>query len=268
MTRCAKVFGIAAILALTAAGQAAYATPQTDPAKPSAEKAALDDASSLSGKVVETMNAGGYTYVLLEKNGQKTWVAVPQMKVAVGQEVAFTPGIEMANFPSKSLNRTFERIYFSGGILKPKAAAAPAGNEEAMKSAHGGKSFAELQGKEAPQVTSKPPAVENVKVEKAAGPDAYTVAELYEKGDTLAKQKVVVKGKVVKVSSGIMGKTWIHLRDGSGSAEQRTNDLVVTSQDAPEVGDVVTASGTLYKDKDFGAGYVYALIMEEASLKK
>jgi len=42
----------------------------------------------------------------------------------------------------------------------------------------------------------------------------------------------------------------------------------VTTQDVPDVGDVVTASGTMYKDKDFGAGYLYALIMEEASLLK
>ena len=73
---------------------------------------------------------------------------------------------------------------------------------------------------------------------------------------------------MVKVSSGIMGKTWVHLRDGSGSAEQMTNNLVVTTQDVPDVGDVVTASGTMHKDKDFGAGYLYALIMEEASLLK
>ena len=69
----------------------------------------------LSGKVVETMNAGGYTYVCLGKKGKKTWVAVPEMKVTVGQKIGFQPGMEMINFTSKSLNRTFERIIFSGG---------------------------------------------------------------------------------------------------------------------------------------------------------
>ena len=71
----------------------------------------------LSGKVVETMNAGGYTYVCLGKKGKKTWVAVPEMKVTVGQKIGFQPGMEMINFTSKSLNRTFERIIFSGGPL-------------------------------------------------------------------------------------------------------------------------------------------------------
>ncbi len=73
--------------------------------------------SALSGKVVETMNSGGYTYVCLEKDGQKTWVAMPQTAVKVGQEVTCQPGMVMTNFMSKTLNRTFESIIFSGGLL-------------------------------------------------------------------------------------------------------------------------------------------------------
>src|SRR6266480_2630311 len=172
MTRLAKVLGIVVTLALTAAGQAANATPQTEPSKPSSAEKALDDTSALSGKVVETMNAGGYTYVLLEKEGKKSWIAVPQIKVTVGQDIAFQPGIEMANFPSKTLNRTFEKIYFSGGLVKPQAGNK---NEEAVKDAHGGKSLEELKGKEAPSISSIAPVAGNVKVDKATGPNAYTV---------------------------------------------------------------------------------------------
>ncbi len=71
--------------------------------------------SGLSGKVTETMNSGGYTYVLLEKDGEKTWIAVPQMKVTKGQTLSFKPGTEMENFTSKTLNRTFKKIVFSEG---------------------------------------------------------------------------------------------------------------------------------------------------------
>ena len=71
--------------------------------------------TSLSGKVVETMNSGGYTYVSLEKNGKKTWAAIPATAVKVGQEMALQPGTEMRNFTSRTLNRTFESIFFSGG---------------------------------------------------------------------------------------------------------------------------------------------------------
>jgi len=109
--------------------------------------------------------------------------------------------------------------------------------------------------------------VDKTPVEKAKGPDSYTVAEIYKKSAELDKKKVVVRGRVTKVSAGIMGKNWVHLQDGSGDAEKRTNDLVATSQDLPAVGDVVTARGTLYKDKDFGSGYKYAAIVEEATLK-
>jgi len=117
------------------------------------------------------------------------------------------------------------------------------------------------EGAKAP-ATSEP-----IKVDKAKGADAYTVAETYDKAGKLDKKTVVVRGKVVKVSKGIMGKNWAHLRDGSGDAGKGTNNLVVTTQDVPKVGDVVTAKGTLYKDKDFGAGYKYQVIVEEASLQ-
>ena len=111
-----------------------------------------------------------------------------------------------------------------------------------------------------------PAASEPIKVEKAKGADAYTVSETYEMAGKLDKKTVVVQGKVVKVSKGIMGKNWVHLRDGSGDPGKGTNNLVVTTQDVPKVGDVVTAKGTLYKDKDFGAGYLYKVIVEEATL--
>lgn len=71
--------------------------------------------STISGKVVETMASGGYTYVNLEKEGKKVWVAMPTMQVTVGQELEVMNGMEMKNFPSKGLNRTFDSIIFSSG---------------------------------------------------------------------------------------------------------------------------------------------------------
>ena len=118
------------------------------------------------------------------------------------------------------------------------------------------------EGQKAP-ATSEP-----IKVEKAKGADAYTVSETYGEAGKLDKKTVSVRGKVVKVSKGIMGKNWVHLQDGSGDAGKGTNNLVVTTQDVPKVGDVVTARGTLYKDKDFGAGYLYKVIVEEATVKQ
>lgn len=83
--------------------------------------------SGLSGKVVETMDAGGYTYMALEKNGITTWVAAPVTKVSVGQQIKLLPGAEMSNFSSKALNRSFDKIVFSGGVaqIAPAKPAAP-----------------------------------------------------------------------------------------------------------------------------------------------
>ncbi len=209
------------------------------------------EASSLSGKIVETMNSAGYTYLCIENDGKKIWAAVPEMKVAVGQEIALQPGHEMVNFSSKTLNRTFDKIVFSSGLVSADSAIE-------TKSFHGKAISKDIVASHG----------EKIQIEKASGPDAYTVAELYEKTAALDKKTVIVRGKVVKVSSGIMGRNWLHIQDGSGKQEDGSNDLVVTSKDVAAVGDVVTVNGTLYKDKDFGSGYKYDVIVEEASIKK
>jgi hypothetical protein len=206
-----------------------------------------EDDSSLSGKVVETMDSGGYTYVNIEKNGKKTWVAVPQMKVTVGQNISFEPGMVMRDFTSKTLKRTFDAIVFSPGVAGQGA----------------GTDFGSAHHKK-PDVSSSKP----ITVEKASGPDAYTIAELYKKGAALDKKGVVIRGQVVKFSANIMGKNWIHIQDGSGDSSEGTHDIPVTSQDAASVGDIITVKGTLYKDKDFGSGYKYSVIIEDASIKK
>lgn len=204
--------------------------------------ASADESLPLSGTVIETMDSGGYTYCLIEKNGAKTWVAVPKTSIKVGQEVSFKPGPVMTNFASKTLNKTFDRIVFSEGL-----------DGAASFHNHGA----------APQPAAAAPA-EAITVAKAEGPNAFTIAELLSRAAELDKKAVVVRATVVKVSEKIMGKNWIHLKDGSGDGAAK---IVVTSKDLPKVGDVVTAAGALYKDKDFGSGYVYAVIIEEASIK-
>ncbi|MBC7964147.1 MAG: DNA-binding protein, partial [Steroidobacteraceae bacterium] len=107
-----------------------------------------------------------------------------------------------------------------------------------------------------------------ISVSKATGPNAATVQEAFANSAKLNKKKVVIRGKVVKVSAQIMGKNWIHIQDGTGSQSAGNHNLVCTSKDMVEVGDVVTMSGVLAKDKDFGGGYKYAAIVEDATFKK
>jgi hypothetical protein len=205
------------------------------------------------GKVAETMNSGGYTYILLQTKTKMSWVAIAETKVDVGQEVVLAPGMEMVDFHSKSLDRTFGSIIFSEGLITQGGAAAGQG------SAHGS---AGAQEETLGSKGAKPAAKENIKSEKATGENSYTVAELFEKRKELDNQDIVLKGEVVKVTPQIMRKNWLHIQDGTGSAQDGNNDIVVTTMDLPSVGDTVTIKGVLFSDKDFGSGYRYDAIVE------
>jgi hypothetical protein len=210
----------------------------------------------ISGKVLETMGNGGYTYVNLQKeNGDKVWVAVMDTPVVVGSQMSFKPGIVMSNFESKGLNRTFESVVFSDGPLTAPVTVTTPDLKKGQATSPGSKGATVVKE-------------EKISVEKATGANAITVGEAYKNSAALDKKKVVVRGKVVKVSTGIMKKNWIHIQDGTGSQKQGTHSLVCTSQDTAEVGDVVTVSGILAKDRDFGSGYRYKVIIESAKVKK
>ncbi len=221
-------------------------------------------ASPIVGKIVETMNSGGYTYILLQTRTKQIWVAISETKVSVGQDVILMPGIELINFKSKSLNRTFESIIFSDGQISQQGSASGQGHAS-QGSAHGN---ADSQKSTASSKGAIPPSNENIKVAKATGSNAYTVAELFEKRSELDKKEIVVRGQVVKVSAQIMRKNWLHIQDGTGDSQNGTNDIVATTMDLPSVGDIVTIKGILYSDKDFGSGYRYNAIIEQAHVTK
>ncbi|MFA5354567.1 MAG: hypothetical protein WC291_10090 [Thermodesulfovibrionales bacterium] len=193
-------------------------------------------ADLISGKVVETMDSGGYSYVLLDNKGSKTWVAVPQMKITVGSRMAFLSGMEMTNFESKTLKRTFSRVVFSQGPADSK-------KKDILP-------------------------WENLKVKKPAAANAYTVAELYKKINELKGKPVVVRGQVMSFSANIMQKNWIHIQDGSGNPKKGDHDIVVIIKNTVAVGDIITLSGTLAKDRDYGFSYKYPVLIENASLVK
>jgi hypothetical protein len=78
----------------------------------------------------------------------------------------------------------------------------------------------------------------------------------------------LLRGKVVKVNSAVMGKNWLHLRDGSGSAKDGTNDIIVTTMEQTTVGSIVVARGVVRTDLDLGSGYAYKVLIEDATLQK
>ena len=222
-------------------------------------------AAALKGKVAETMDASGYTYVRLDDgSGNEIWAAVPKTELKVGEEISLQGGSVMENFNSKTLNKTFEKIIFATGVSrgdeKEVTAAGAAGSFDAAVKKEG----AEASGGSAGNVVP----FTDLKVEKAAGPDGHAVSEIFKDAATLDKKKVVVKGQIVKISKNIMGKNWLHIQDGTGDPNKNTHDLVVTTMDAAEKGDIVTVEGLTAANKDFGSGYKYDVILEDAKVSK
>src|SRR6185369_6328365 len=158
-------------------------------------------AAPIVGKIVELINRSGYTYLLLQDaDGFKDWVAIPELYVTVGDEVELEPGVQMGEFKSKPLNRTFDKIIFSSGPTEKF-------NEKRKVSAHKGADMSEpAPGKK--KTESK--IIEGLKVKKATGDNAYTIQEIFEMRDALQDKKISVSGQVVKVSTGIMCHNWVH----------------------------------------------------------
>jgi len=222
----------------------------------------------LRGTVKETMNVGGYSYLLLETAHGEVWAAARQLPVAVGNEVEIAGLMPMVNFSSPSLKRTFDVIQFVG------QAQVVGGDAAAATAATPGQAPPLQPGQEMPpghppigQMTPTQPGPSGLPepgdIEAMA--DGVTVAQLFEKKAELDGKPVKFRGRVVKANSGILGKNWMHIQDGTGAAG--TNDITVTSETgfAPK-GSLVVIEGTLGLDRDFGAGYSYAVIVENANV--
>ena len=227
---------VAPLLLLSACGKKAPA--------PKAAAASELQAGPVKGIVQERVEGGNFTYLRLKTDSGEAWAGVPANAVPVGAEVTVVEGFLMERFESRNLHRTFERIYL--GRLEGQSGAG----------AHGG------------AAATATPESAGEKVEKAAGPEARTVAELFEQRQALAGKTVVVRGKVVKALPGILNRNWLHLRDGSGDPKTFTHDLTVTTASTAALGDVVTVRGTLRLNQDFGSGYKYDVLLENASVQK
>jgi DNA/RNA endonuclease YhcR with UshA esterase domain len=211
-------------------------------------------AAPLKGEVLEVQNVPGYTYLRLKTVAGESWAAVPTAAVKPGASVLIVNTMVMQNFQSKALNRQFDRIVF-GALDEGKANKAQA-----------------VPGTTAmPAMPMRPaaaaaPAV--AKLTKASGPEGRSVAEVVQGRAALKDKTVLVRGQVVKVNSGIMGKNWLHLQDGSGTAQEGSHDVLVTTTELAKVGDVIQVRGTVRTDVTVGPGYQYAVLIEGASLRK
>ena len=201
---------------------------------------ALHAGDVFEGTVVDTMNGGGYTYLQIDDTKKKYWVAVEGVKIEKGTEVRFTEELRAKNFESKALNRTFDEIVFASN-LQHRTNVPEKGNLELIS--------------------------EQVKESPYKQKDTMSVKDVWEKRVSLKEKTIAIRGKVVKASPNIMGRNWVHIQDGTGEGNE-VGRVVFTSKELPKVGDVVIASGVVSVDKDFGSGYSYKIIVENATFTK
>ncbi len=197
--------------------------------------------------VVNEVVAGkSYTYLRVNENTEEYWLAIASMKVKEDDILYYSYGLEMKDFKSKELDRTFESIYFVSNIshdpdlILTQQAAAPS---------HGGQS------------SVKP---EKINISPLKG--TITLAELFSNKDQYEGQRITIKGKVVKYNAEIMGSNWLHIQDGTSDGENY--DITVTTNEVVKVGDVVTIEAKVELNKDFGAGYFYQIILEDGKIQK
>ena len=226
-----------------AATTAAWAAEKPTPASPAA--------TVITGNVLEVKDVESYTYLRLKTKDGETWAAVAKTPVIKGAKVSIENVMVMNNFESWSLKQTFKTIAF--GSLAGTGASAPK-TGAAMSTAHPGNAKTVVDTAE-------------IRATKAVGANAWTVAEINTKAVELKDKPVLVRGKIVNYNPGIMGKSWLHLRDGSGTAAGNTNDILVAAAVEAKLGGVVTVKGIVRTDNDFGSGYSYKVLIEEACIQ-
>lgn len=206
------------------------------------QQSAHDEAGLHRFTVKEVIQTTSYTYLLAQEKEGTQWLAVPKINAKVGQDYFYEGGMEMRDFESKELGRIFESVLFLNGVISADANQASATDQ------------------------STTPSNNLVEIETEKPEDAITLAELFANKTNYANRKVKIHGKVVKYNSGIMGKNWIHLQDGTEYSGK--NDLTITTNMATSLNETITIEGTIVLDKDFGSGYFYQIILEEGIIIK
>ena len=194
--------------------------------------------------VMDILNTSNYTYLQVKEKDRLYWIAVPGQEVLKGETYYYKGGLMQKDFKSKEFDRVFETIYLVSVISKTPPDAGSSIIDEAYKK------------------TNQSQEVQTIDPEKYKG--GVPIADLMANSNKYSGQVITVKGVVIKVNNQIMNRNWLHIQDGTTEAK---TDLTVTTQEIIEVGSEVTLEGKIAVNKDFGAGYKYAVIMEEARLK-
>lgn len=209
-----------------------------------------------SGTVIESIDAAGYTYVQVESNAENIWLAGPKTTITQGGSIDVNTRAPMRNFHSKALDRDFPVIYFvdsySGSAVQSVPAQTSA-STATMDIPAGNQPVTDIKSLVAKNLDLKTP------VKRAE--NGQTIAEIYANKHELSGKLVKVRGKVSKFTANVMNKNWIHIIDGSGE-----NDLTVITDQLVKPEQMIVIEGTVLLDKDFGYGYFYELLIDNAKV--
>lgn len=199
-------------------------------------------------KVLEVLPTDKYVYMRAEEEGEEFWVATSKQEVEVGETYYFKKGLLKTNFESKEYNRVFDKVYLVSNIVPANHSATAMANSSDQEPAT-----------KRPAEEIKPANTGPIEVE-----GSITIQDLVNNKEQYANQEVQVSGRVTKVNPNIMERNWVHIQDGS----MDDYDFVFTTQQAIPEGAIITVKGKVSLDRDFGAGYRYDLIVEDAVLAK
>ena len=194
----------------------------------------------------EVLQAGEYTYLNVSEKRKKIWLAVPAMQASKGDKISYSGGLEMTDFKSRELNRTFGNVIFLEGVTRE-----PNKEEDAVA----------MNSQHPVQVKT-----EKINISIEPGEGCISVAKLLETRAEYSGKTVRIRGKITKFNPAILGKNWIHIQDGSEF--KGAYDLTITTDSKPAEGDTVTFEGKITLNRDFGYGYFYEVMMEDGKLIK
>ena len=190
--------------------------------------------------ITEVIQTSNYTYLQVQENNSKFWIAVEKREAKSGDSLYYTQAGEMKDFVSKELGRTFPSIYF---VQDPSDRLIIPDNSQNQPGAKR-------------QIIRK----SGISIVQPAG--AISIADLYKNRKSYAGKSVMLRGEVVKYNHQIMKINWVHIQDGT--EYDGKFDLAITLNDSLIVGTTATFKGIIALDKDFGYGYTYDILMEKA----
>ncbi|HKI78952.1 MAG TPA: GW dipeptide domain-containing protein [Ignavibacteriaceae bacterium] len=242
MEKTKYIYGGLAVIIIVVLGIFAFNNNKTETKVAPTKEVTSETPQMHTVQVLETLDTSNYTYIKVSENNADYWIAVTKMDVKKGETLYFAKSMEMLNFHSAELDRTFDKVLFVDGAAKSP-----------------GQAKSDFVHPEVPEV-------QKADVSVAPYPGGKTVKDIFEKRVDLNGKVVTIKGKVEKINVGIMNRNWIHIQDGTKFNDEY--DLLITTTETANVGDVITIQGKVAINQDFGAGYSYSVLIENAKILK